>query len=516
MKTREYKLYLTRTQQVTIDRWRTDLRRVWNEGLARLEEFDDFWRYDKIAKTLVPCCPLGWEYRYLPDPGGAGYRCVPFVEIARLRPYRQFCPIDRDWCRPQLPNASAFALATHFAHKRHPDKPWLRAIPANFIRGVTAALATAWEQYKQKTGWGKPRYRRFGELLTTLIHPDPKGGSIAPKGRYIQVPRLGALKVRGLDWPAGVAVCTLKIARRPSGYYLQLTGALPTEPVKPSTRVVAIDVGVQAIYADDRGKTIAPPRYYRSMARRLVRLQRRAARQQNGSGRQQRTRERIARTHERIRLQRRNFNHKLSSKLIQVNGGIAIEDLDVRSLILRSRKQVNKTGTGYEHNGARLAATFNKALADSAPGQLLAMIEQKAKAAGRLLVKVSPEYTTQACSDCGHRQPVRLSQKFFRCEVTTCGYTVLRKVNAAHNIRARASAALAEIYGGCPPEVKRGEARGPTTRESVGGDPPADARGDASGSILPESSANTLPTRVRQSRSVKQPQGGTDTHRGPP
>lgn len=509
MKTIEYKLYLTRTQQATIDRWRTDLRQIWNEGLARLEEFEDFWRYDKISRTLVPCCPIGWEYRYLPNPEGAGYLCVPFVEIARLRPYRQFCPIDRDWRQPQLPDASAFALATHFAHKRHPDKHWLREIPANFIRGVTMALATAWEQYKKKPAWGKPRYKRFGELISTLVHPDPKGGSIAPKGRYIKIPKLGTLKARRLEaWPEGIALCTLKITHRPSGYYLQLTGELPAKPIKPSSKVVAIDVGVQSIYADDRGKTIAPPRYYRSMTRRLSRLQRRAARQQDGSGRQRRTHERLALTHERIRLQRRNFNHKLSSKLIQINGGIAIEDLDVRSLVLRPLKRVNKTGIGYEHNGARLAATFNKALADSAPGQLLAMIEQKAQAAGRLLVKVPPEYTTQECSRCGHYQQVRLGQKFFRCEVPTCGYAVIRKVNAAYNIRARANEALAKIYGGCPPEVKRGEAHGPMTRELVGGAPPADAWGDAPGSIL--ISRNQYKNSRRQVCEKKQPQGGAD------
>lgn len=157
MKTNEYKLYLNQTQQRTIHGWMESLRWVWNEGLGLLKELDAFSHYDKYSK------------------GQNRWIAISYTPIAFLKPYRSFCPVSQDWKEPCLSNASAFGLAAYFAHKRHPDKPWLQAIPANFIRGVTTALATAWEQYKKKTQRGIPRFKRFGETFSTCsCSPDQK------------------------------------------------------------------------------------------------------------------------------------------------------------------------------------------------------------------------------------------------------------------------------------------------------------------------------------------------------
>ncbi len=486
MQTSGYKLYLNQNQQRTIDGWMESLRWVWNEGLGLLKEFDAFSHYDKFSKSQVACCPLPWQYRWTKEQDR--WIAIAYTPIAFLKPYRSFCPLNQDWKEPRLTNATAFGLAAYFAHKRHPDKPWLQAIPTSFIRGVTTSLATAWEQYKKKPQRGIPRFKRFGETSSTLINPDSKKINI--EGRKVKIPKLGNLHARKLEkWPSEVDICTLKILKKPSGYYLQLTGELPVAPVKPSRKVVAIDVGVQAIYTDERGKSITPPRYQRQQAKCLKRLQRKVERQEKDSKRQQRTRKRIAVINEKVALQRRNLNHKLSSKLVKIFGGIAVENLKVSQLIVKPDKQKSATGTGYDHTGAALAARFNRALTENALGQLLTMIEAKSAVAGRLLVKVEPAYTTSTCSRCGHEQAVSLSEKLFRCEQSTCRYTVYRKTNAAHNIRQRADEALRRIYGECSPEVTRGEDFDPATRE-VGGDSSSLAtQGEALGATLSSSTS---------------------------
>jgi putative transposase len=56
----------------------------------------------------------------------------------------------------------------------------------------------------------------------------------------------------------------------------------------------------------------------------------------------------------------------------------------------------------------------------------------KAASAGRTAVKVNPAYTSQDCSQCGHRQKMPLAERLFRCP---CCQTVLnRDHNAALNI----------------------------------------------------------------------------------
>jgi putative transposase len=68
-----------------------------------------------------------------------------------------------------------------------------------------------------------------------------------------------------------------------------------------------------------------------------------------------------------------------------------------------------------------------------APEQELILREHCAHA--RYVWKMSPAYTSQRCSACGHvAADSRESQALFRC--TACGYTGNADVNAASNIAA--------------------------------------------------------------------------------
>lgn len=56
----------------------------------------------------------------------------------------------------------------------------------------------------------------------------------------------------------------------------------------------------------------------------------------------------------------------------------------------------------------------------------------KAEWAARKFVAVNPAYTSQNCSNCGHRQKMPLSKRVFKCPC--CGLVLDRDVNAALNI----------------------------------------------------------------------------------
>src|SRR5205085_5822112 len=64
----------------------------------------------------------------------------------------------------------------------------------------------------------------------------------------------------------------------------------------------------------------------------------------------------------------------------------------------------------------------------------LAQLDAKAEEAGRQFAKVNPAYTSQTCSQCGHRQKMPLSERVFNCPC--CHVHLDRDLNAASNIRA--------------------------------------------------------------------------------
>ena len=63
------------------------------------------------------------------------------------------------------------------------------------------------------------------------------------------------------------------------------------------------------------------------------------------------------------------------------------------------------------------------------------ILEHKAEKAGVPYVKVNPSHTSTDCSRCGHRQPMPLGTRVYRCG--HCRLDLCRDVNAARNICAR-------------------------------------------------------------------------------
>ena len=466
MKTICFKLNPNQNQVNTLNKWLNDLRWVWNAGLHIIEESeqyklrvqndlldDDFpvpWRWhpnqtgkDKTVFGL--CCDITAHYsrRYskkdqlFPSPF-ADYRLACPVKVLRGNEQPQgYCFEFKNPFK---------SLAKFFKHENHPDKPWFAAIPAVCIRGVLQSLSDAWMGYKKGIK-KRPRYKRKEEVLTTLINNDAK--KIKVKGNKINLPKLGVFTVKTINkrWSPSTPICTLKIIKKPSGWYLQLTGDIPEKPYKPSNVACGLDVGLQYIISDDAGKTVEPPKYYRKAEKRLRRLQRKASRRQEflkanpgkSQGKNlQKIRKQIARQHEKIADQRSRFNHKISTYRVRTYGAIATENIQIKNLVRRPKPVETQEGSGiYVKNNASAKSGLNKSLLDAGLAQLLTMMEVKAKTHDREFVRVNPAYTSQDCPACGNRVKKALSTRTHNC--LECGTILPRDVAAAINIKKAAN-----------------------------------------------------------------------------
>ena len=408
MQTVEFKLNLNQSQQSKVDDWLNVLRWVWNRGLHLLEEFDSFTSWDKVSKAWSPSCPIRWEY-YKDDDG----QLVSFTRLAQTKPYRMSCPIPQVYRQPEIESPNHFGLLYYFAQKNHEDKPWFCEVPAKVVAGTLKALARAWSEFKAGKR-KRPRYKRYKDKLNTLVNNNSK--SIKISGKQIILPNLGKVTVKTLDkrWDASVPIATLKIVKEPSGYYLQLTGELPSKKLKPSNKAVGLSLGYRDLFTTDGGKIVKPPAYYQRMEKRLVRLQRKQSRQQNlcpittynpdlgehfnscpinpyKGANKAKTQQQISRLYEKIRRARRAFNHKLSTKLVQEYSGIALVRSKLQKIVRRPKPIVNKAGIGYAPNGAERKSEFNKLFLANGLGQLTTLMEQKAVVNGREFIEIAPK-----------------------------------------------------------------------------------------------------------------------------
>jgi putative transposase len=179
---------------------------------------------------------------------------------------------------------------------------------------------------------------------------------------------------------------------------------------------VGIDLGLSHFAILSTGEKVASPNTFRRNETRLAKLQRRLAKKQKGSKKRIKAKLKVARLHARIADSRRDFLHKLSTRLINENQVIAIESLAV------SNMQKNRC--------------LSKSISDASWSEFVRQLEYKALWYGRDLIGIDKWYpSSKRCADCGHILPkMPLSMREWTCP--ECGTIHDRDLNAARNVLA--------------------------------------------------------------------------------
>jgi putative transposase len=120
----------------------------------------------------------------------------------------------------------------------------------------------------------------------------------------------------------------------------------------------------------------------------------------------------LAKAHQHVQRQRRDFHHKTALALLRQYDTIYLEDLQVRTLV-------------RNHHLA-------KSISDAGWAAFRTLLTSKAAYAGKWVIAVPAQYTSQDCSGCGERVPKSLSVRTHVCP--SCGLVLDRDENAALNI----------------------------------------------------------------------------------
>jgi putative transposase len=204
--------------------------------------------------------------------------------------------------------------------------------------------------------------------------------------------------------------------------------ALPEPlPAPDNGRVVGIDRGVIAGAALSTGELLRVPGLTTPERARLRRLEHKLARAQRGSSSRKRIKAALALLRTREVDRRKDWAEKTSTRLAREFDVIRVENLSIKSMTRSAR------GTAAEP-GLNISAKtgLNRGIMRSGWGLLVRRLQDKAP--GRV-EKVSPAFTSQRCSACGHiAAESRKSQALFAC--VACSFACNADVNAARNIAA--------------------------------------------------------------------------------
>ncbi len=220
-------------------------------------------------------------------------------------------------------------------------------------------------------------------------------------------------------------------------YFISILVEEEITPLEVIPKMVGLDLGLKSMVLTSDGHTFGNPKFFATDEQKLARAQRRLSKKHKGSKSRQKARRKVAKIHARSADRRRDYQHKLSTKLIRENQVVCVESLQVKNMVQNHR--------------------LAKAINDVGWGEFVRQLDYKAQWYGRTLVKIDKFYpSSKRCHHCGHvLDSLSLDIRHWVCP--ECQMAHERDINAAQNVLAAGLAVSA-----CGETVRPGRAKART------------------------------------------------------
>ncbi|MDJ0520046.1 MAG: RNA-guided endonuclease TnpB family protein [Trichodesmium sp. MO_231.B1] len=301
--------------------------------------------------------------------------------------------------------------------KKTEYREWLSEVSAIPLQQSLNDLNQAYQNFFKSTKGerkGKPvKPPRFKSRKSKQTARFTKGGFKVSQHK-VYLAKIGKLKiVWSRELPATPSSVTV-IKDSANRYFLSfLVEALP-EVLPKTDNSVGIDLGIKTFATFSDGRKVDAPKPLKKRIKKYRKLSKSLSHKTKGSKRYEKARLRVAKFHAKLKDTRRDFMHKLSTKIIRENQTIVLEDLNVSGMV-KNRK-------------------LSRSISDLGWRQFRTFLEGKAEKYGRDFRVISRwEPTSQICSNCGFKGgKLDLSVREWEC--LNCGAKHDRDENAAINI----------------------------------------------------------------------------------
>lgn len=307
------------------------------------------------------------------------------------------------------------------------ENPWLKEIGSQAICQTLNDLNKAYINWfnslshktKQKSNAPKFKKKHDKQSYRDNMPKRDVNKLLNYKTRKILIPKIGLVSYRtGYDFDTLniTKICNITIKKsKTNKYYCCICfDCKDTKKLKPNTYSIGFDLGLKDFLIDSDGIVIENPKYFRKSQDKLTKEQRKLSHCVKGSNNYNKQKLKVALVHEKIKNQRKDFQHKVSSKIINENQVIVSEDLKPSNMIKNHK--------------------LAKSIADASFSSFCNMIDYKAKWYGRTYIKVGSFYpSSKLCNCCGYKNTtLTLADREWECP--NCHILLDRDKNAALNI----------------------------------------------------------------------------------
>ena len=338
------------------------------------------------------------------------------------------------------------------AANRLPDwkkkNPFLKDCNAQVLQQSLKDLERAYKNFFGKRA-NFPKYKKKYRHDSIRF---PQGVELDEVKQQIRLPKIGWMRYRKSRDIIGT-IKNVTVSRRGEKWDVSIQTEYEVVSSAPNPSEIGIDMGVKRFATLSNGDFVEPLNPLKQEQEKLAKLQRKLARQKKGSRNSRKTKRKIARLHRYIADSRRDFLHKISTKIAKNHSIIYVEDLKVSNMSASASGTKESPG-----KNVRQKSGLNRSILDQGWYGFFQMLSYKLEQRGGKLIKVDPRNTSRTCPRCGLVSAEnRKSQATFAC--IGCGYRSNADEVGAINILRAGRARLAYGMSGAVRPLSAGTQR---------------------------------------------------------
>ena len=296
--------------------------------------------------------------------------------------------------------------------KKDPEKSWLKQVSAVPLQQGLRHLNTAFQNFFK----GRTKYPKFKKKANRQSAHYAPNAFKWRDGKLTLAKMSKPLKIKWSRYFNGEPKSVVVSKDSSNRYFVSFLVEEELDGWSPRTEEIGIDLGIKDVVVASNGFASGNPKYASKYQARLKTLQRRLAKKKKGSNNRYKARLKVAKLHAKITDCRRDFLHKLSTKLVSESQAIYTETLAVKNMMANHK--------------------IAKAIADCGWGEFLRQLEYKAGWHDRKIGAIDRWFpSSKRCNPCGHiLDLLPLNIREWTCP--SCNSSNLRDKNAALNILA--------------------------------------------------------------------------------